>query len=440
MENEALNLNTESNDIAGNRIDGPLGNTAARHTAPGAGVGIPGGPPHTGAPNPGTPDISSPGAPASSESLADAETGVGQGAVEANPRPQENKEADPADLTPGDTYGGNFSNSTQDSYRDQARRDNQDSDPNRGEFGVQSQQGTTHGGFGNQFREGITEHQGPADAQYYGEGNVRPGSGDLNAYRTYDGRDERPDTRSEYGFERGPVLASAPGGPAAGSGQVRGSEYAGPNGDNRNQPDRADANSARQVDNGSAQSPTDTGFAPDYGHTSLRGTADSSAQPTGEHRNQTEDYLPTPGGTDKQGRPDAHNPSYAAHAPAAADDRGERPASSLGYADRGREQPRQAPDFATGDDRNGYVQEQANRGDAGQGVGSRGGSYNDAYDDSQPGSNAGSPAQGEQRSEDRAQNYGQQARQENRSAQGDDEAADHGAPRRNAGRDGEADE
>ncbi|MBF9221999.1 hypothetical protein [Hymenobacter ruricola] len=434
MENEPLNLNTEDNDIAGNRIDGPIGNTAARPTAPNAGVGIPGGPPTTG-----TPDVDSPEAPASSESLADAETGAGQGAVEANPAQQENKEADPADLTPGDTYGGNFSNSTQDSYRDQARRDNQDSDPNRGEFGAQDLAGTTHGGFGNQNR--VVEYQPhhSAEDQYYG-GAGRPGVQD-NAYRQYDGRDERPDTGSGYGFERGPVLVSAPGGPATGASTARGGEFAGPNGDNRNQPDRADVNSARQVDNGSAKSPTDTGFAPDYGHTSLWGAAETNAgQPTGEHRNQTEDYLPTPGGSDKQGRPDANDPTYAADAPAASDERGERPASSTGYGDRGREQPRQTPDFGTGDDRNGYVQPQANNGDSGQGVGSRGGSYNDAYDDSQPGSKAGSPAQGEQRSEDRAQNYGQEARQENRSGQGDDEAADHGAPRRNAGRDGEADE
>ena len=50
----------------------------------------------------------------------------------------------------------------------------------------------------------------------------------------------------------------------------------------------------------------------------------------------------------------------------------------------------------------------------------------------------GSPAKGDQRTEDTARNYGSAARQENRT--GDDNSVDHGAPQRNAGRDGEADE
>ena len=439
MENEPDNLNTESNDIAGNRINGPEGNTAAQHTLPNAGVGIPGGPPAQ------SPEPGAPAAPASSESLAESETSMGQGAVEANPRPQENQEADPAHLTPQENYGGNFSNSTQDSYHDQARRDNQDSDASRGEFGVQSQQGTTHGGFGNQFREGITEHQGPANAQYYGEGNVSSDSDDFNAYRTYDGRNERPDSRTEFGFELG-VAAGPTSGQSADRPQASGSAFDGPNGDNRNQPDRADANSAHQVDNGSVQSSTDTGFAADYGRTSLRGAANDNAgtgpqtnrQPTGQHRNQTEDYLPVQAGFDKQGRPEDQVPSYSNKAPVAKDERGERPNSSLGYGDRGREEPRRTPDFATGDDRNGYVEPQANNGDTAQGIGSRGGSYNDAYDDGRPGSTGLSPAKGDLRSEDIAQNYGSEAREKNRS--GDDDHDDHGAPRRNAGRDGEGDE
>ena len=94
----------------------------------------------------------------------------------------------------GGAYGGNFSNSTQDSYRDQARRENQDSDPNRGEFGVQDQGGTTHGGFGNQNRLADYEPHNTAEDQYYG-GPGRPGAQD-NAYRSYDGRDERPDART----------------------------------------------------------------------------------------------------------------------------------------------------------------------------------------------------------------------------------------------------
>jgi hypothetical protein len=398
MHNAEENLNTEDNDIAGNRIDGPVGNTAAQHNG-GPGIGQPG----TDAAAPaGTPDVDTPAAPASSESLAASETSVGQGAVEGDAHPQENKEADPADLQPADTYGGNFSNSTQGSYRDEDRRENQDSDPNRGEFGIQQPSGTTHGGYGNQFREGITEHQGPADAKYYGQGVVRPDSGDLNAYRAYDGRDERPDARAEYGFEAGTTVSLDP------------------------TPKTTDTN-----DNGSPKG-TDSGYAADYGRTSLRamqGLAPQGSATGLDRRNQTEDYMPEPA-----------SPGNTTAGTANPETGGQRPASSQGYGDRGRELANEAPDFSTDNERNGYNSGDANKGDSNKGVGSKGGSYNDQYDDSQPNSRAGSPAKGEERSEDRSQNYGSDARAENRSGEGDDNAADHGAPRRNAGRDGTADE
>ncbi len=435
MQNEETNLNTESNDIAGNRIDGPVGNTAAKPGRPGTGVGIPGGPAAASAPVT-TPDVDSPGASASSQSLVDSEMNAGQGSVEPT-EPQENKEANPASLTSAGTYGGNFSNSTQGSYRDQNRRDNQDSDPSRGEFGVQAARGTTHGGFGNQNRLADYEPHGSAEDKYYG-GPGRSGHQD-NAYRAYDGRDERPDARIEYGFELGTAPANTSG-HAADRGQIWGDSYGGPNDDNRNQPDRTDPNGAYQNDNGSATGP-DRGYASDYGRTSIGGAGTTSENTqsndmaVSDRRNQSEDYLPNQAGSDKQGRV-AQHPGYSTNTPEVADQRGQRPTSSQGYSDRGREEPRRSPDFQTGNDRNGYVQ--ANAGDSAQGTGSRGGSYNDAYDDSQPGSKAGSPAQGNQRSEDRAQNYGAAARQENRT--GDSNDADHGAPRRNAGRDGEGDE
>ena len=422
MSHEPENLNTEPNDIAGNRIDGPVGNTATQHTAPGTGGGQPGGAPNE-------PDSAGPAAvPVSSESLAASETSPGQGAVDSEGQAQENKEADPAtvdpaNITPGATYGGNFGNSTQDSYHDQARRDNQNSDANRGEFGVESQAGTTHGGFGNQNRVADYEPRDSAEDRYYG-GLGAPGVQD-NAYRAYDGRDERPDTRREYGFERGTTPAPSGGEPAAAPTAQRG-ELGSPAGDNRNQPDRADAAGAHQDDNGSRKGP-DSSFAADYGHTSLPGAGvDSpSTELVAGHRNQTEDYLPTPSDTDNQGR---------AVAPAAMTDaRGIQPASSESYGDRNRQDQAQAPDYQTGNDRNGYTQQQANNGDVAQGIGSRGGSYNDAYDDSKPGSNAGSPAAGDQRLEDRDANYGATAREENRASSEENEA-DHGAPRRNEGR------
>ncbi len=415
MPHEPENLNTEPNDIAGNSISGPSGNTATQHTAPGTGVGQPGGAPN----QPGSAGQAT--APVSSESLAASETSPGQGAIDAEGETQENKEADPATVDPASAaYAGN---SNQDSYHDQPHRDNQASDANRGEFGVGSQAGTTHGGFGNQNRVADYEPRNSAEDRYYG-GPGAPGAQD-NAYRAYDGQDACPDARTQYGFERGPATLPGGGAPVAAAHAHRG-ELGSPAGDNRNQPDRADAASAQQDDNGSRQGP-DSGFAADYGHTSLSGAGagSPSAQPGGEHRNQTEDYLPTPSATDSQGR--------ATTSAAATDARGTVPANSEGYGDRGRQQQQRTPDYQTGDDRNGYTQTQANNGDAAQGMGSRGGSYNDAYDDSQPGSNAGSPAAGDQRREDRDANYGEAARAQNRASDEENEA-DHGAPRRNEGR------
>ena len=423
---ESENLNTESNDIAGNRIDGPVGNTATQHTAPGAGVGQPGGAPH----QPGSAGPAAATATVSSEALAASETSPGEGAVDAEGETRENQEVDPANVNPARaTYGGNFSNSTQGSHNDQRRRDNQDSDPNRGEFGVESQSGTTHGGYGNQNRVADYEPRNSAEDQYYG-GAGAPGVQD-NAYRTYDGQDAHPDARTEYGFERGTAPAPGGGEPAAAPTAQRG-ELGSPTGDNRNQPDRADAASAHQVDNGSRQGP-DSGFAADYGHTSLPGVGAgaSSAQPVAGQRNQTEDYLPTPTDTDSQG---------GATAPAATSEvRPGEPAGSEGYGNRGRDQANEAPDYQTGGERTGYTQSQANNGDTSQGVGSRGGSYNDNYDDSKPGSNAGSPAAGDQRREDRDANYGAAAREENRASSEENEA-DHGSPRRNEGRSESRDE
>ncbi|MDO7854644.1 hypothetical protein [Hymenobacter convexus] len=398
MDNEQLNLNTEPNDIAGNRIDGPVGNTATQHTAPGAGVGQPGGPPASQKAPGATPDVSSPAAPASSESLAASETSVGQGAVEVDPQPQENKEADPADLVPEGAYGGNFSNSTQDSYHDQARRDNQDSDASRGEFGAQDLGGTTHGGFGNQNRLADYEPRDSAEDRYYG-GPGAPGPQD-NAYRSYDGRDQRPDSRTEYGFEAGTTAGLDP-----------------------------SAKTADTNDNGSPKG-TDSGYASDYGHTSLRAAASSTPQGDAaglDRRNQTEDYMPAPA-----------SPANATAGTANPEAGSQHPASGQGYGDRGRNQPNETANPSTGDARNGYNSAEANKGDENKGIGSKGGSYNDQYDDSQPNSRAGSPAKGEERTEDRSQNYGTGARAVNRTSE--ENAADHGAPQRNAGRDGAADE
>ena len=381
METEPTNLNTEENDIAGNRIDGPAGNTAAKPGRPGAGAGLPGGPPAAATPSRTT--------PASSEALAAAETSMADGALDPHDGPRENQEANPAHLKPTAAYGGSFDNSTQGSFDDESRRENQDSNPNRGEFGAQDPDGSTHGGYGGQNRAADYEPRASPEDQYYG-GPGAPGP-QANAYRAYEGRDERPDPRTEYGFAVG--AAPTPGASAP-----------------------VLAANSNQNDNGARPGP-DSGYANDYGHTSLRGEASNAAaaaRPEAGQRNQTEDYLPTQGDTDAPSRqPDAQV------------DQNTNLAGTPGPRSADAEQP--APN-----ERTGYVQ--APGGDTAQGMGSRGGSYNDAYDDSRPGSTTGSPAKGDQRREDMAQNYGAAAREENRATDEENEA-DHGAPRRNTGRD-----
>ncbi len=411
MENEEKNLNTEPNDIAGNRIDGPVGNTATRPTAPGTGVGMPGGPPQ----------------PQAATSHPAAGQRVGQEAADGAAGQPENQEPDP--VTPTGAYGGNFSNSTQDSYHDQNRRDNQDSDANRGEFGVQDQGGTTHGGFGNQNRLADYEPHHSAEDQYYG-GPGAPGL-QANAYRAYDGRDERPDPRPNYGFEAGTTDAPTSG-QAAEAAPTGPGQPNGPHTNNTNQPGRSDAVSAFQNDNGSPLG-SDHSYAADYGHTSLPGAVPTApAEPDAvPRRNQGEDGQSSRGGYDNQG-----STGGAANTAITDDTAAKLPLSSQGYGDRGREQPNSTPDYRTGNDRNGYGQSYG--GNESQGTGTRGGSYNDAYDDGKPGMPDTSPAQGDLRREDLDANYGLDARQQNRPPEGQEE--DHGAPRRNAGRDDTADE
>ena len=57
------------------------------------------------------------------------------------------------------SYGGNFGNSMEGSYRDQDRDENMYSGAGRGEFGAQGR-GNTQGGYGNQDRDYDTRSRG----------------------------------------------------------------------------------------------------------------------------------------------------------------------------------------------------------------------------------------------------------------------------------------
>jgi hypothetical protein len=497
MKNEEKNLNTESNDIAGNPVGGPAGNTAAKPlpvaTSPSGGS-------PTQLPTPASVGSTNPkGAkgPTSNELLASAEMSVGKGGLGSTSATPANKTAEPArrGRKPGSTnkakaaappspkaqargakqgsgssqpeaYGGNFGNDVQDSSRDHDRRSNQNSAADRGEFGAQSHQGGTHGGFGNQYREFDYERHNSAEDRYYG-GPGRYGP-QHNAYRDYDGRDEGrpargyyydPGRRAEPGYDHRPEydrprFSAGYGNDYYNDRQYQNRQYQsgsyddgrGNRYDNRNQPDRADPYSGRQNDNGSRQG-RGGGYADDYGRSSVRGNPYGERRPSwsdesyeqrggyGGRRNQDEDYRSSRGGYDNQGsaggRGGRRDEDYG-YRSYNDEQRGQRPDYSRGYGDRGRDEARY-PNYRTGDDRNGYGQSYG--GDSSEGYGSRGGSYNDNYEDSQPGSRRGPAGPGNYRREDADRNYGPDRRREYR---GDDDQTDYGsAPRRNAGRDEE---
>lgn len=352
-------LNTEENYIAGNPLGGPAGNTAARPL----------------------PAVGQPSA-----------TGGGATGLTARPDPAELAELRKA--KPAEIPDPNFDNSTLRVHNDQAHADNQASNADRGEFGVQGALGTTHGGFGNQFREGVTEHGG-VDRKYYGEGVVRADSGDENAYRAYDGHDERPDVQASP-VEEAAVLDTPPAAPVFAHPPTdgRGNEV-----DNRNQPDTTGAAAAFLNDNGSVEM-QGAGYASDYGHTSGVGLPRAAGQaletPPAPGRNQSEDQRSSRGGYDNQGSAggehhDSAGPAGRAAAPSGPDAPQAPQGEGYGYGHARSEQP--APGNPhTGETRQGSTPGTTlatHGGDAAQGYGSKGGSYDDKNpggrtDDQQP--------------------------------------------------------
>ncbi|WBA40402.1 hypothetical protein [Hymenobacter canadensis] len=242
--------------------------------------------------------------------------------------------------------------STQASFQDPDRLENQQSSPERGEFGPHGHLGHTHGGYGNQARnltpEPAREAAPPSDTTAHHDGyQVPQGNGD--------------------------------------------------NGLGMGSP------TSQQNDNGSEVSNSE-GYSADYGNTS--GGSPLPAEPqaaAGTTRNQHEDDHSSRGGYDNQGHSDDSN--YRQPAPGAA-------AASAGEASAEDEAGRPAaiPEEANAGAGSSYS------GSTQDGHGSRGGSYNDEYDAANDNSQTGSPARGDYDSQDQSQNYGQQSRQENRPA------------------------
>ena len=424
-------LNDQPNEIAGNQPSPPANETAkmgadARNTNANSPL------------QPATPAMQSdepvPTPPPAADTLA-ASAAKGPALRPADPS------VGPAPTDPGqpNTYGGNFGNDVQDVLNDPARASNQRADANRGELGVQGTLGGTHGGFGNQYREFDPAAERPTaeatEEKYYGEGAQEPGL-QHNAYRAYDGRDERP-------RQQGHAVRDTPPPPIMNFGDNiadRQTDGRGNTQDNRNLPGKAGPAAAFQNDNGA---PTvGDAYAPDYGHTSgvglPAGTPDNHVPGGPDGRNQQEDQHSSRGGYDNQGsqggrshdqQPGGPAPAgQGAPAPVNAPDAPQNPGYGYGHA---RSEEAQPGNPATGDSRNGFGPGGSQEGDVSQGYGSKGGSY----DDQNPG--ARGPEFDEYTKQDNAKNYGDEAQEDYRPDDGDQpKDGDYGpAPRRNAGRD-----
>lgn len=278
--------------------------------------------PHNAAPDAATPDSAAPAAADNSNSVVGSE-------------------------------GSRYDNSsTQASFQDPDRLDNQQSSPERGEFGPHGHLGHTHGGYGNQTRnltpEPVRQAAPPSDTTMPHDGHqVLQGNGD------------------------------------------NGQGIGGP--------------TSQQNDNGSEVSNSE-GYSADYGNTSggspLPG--DIPAAPNSTTRNQHEDSHSSRGGYDNQGHPDDSN--YRQPAPGAAAASG----TATAQDEAGRPAPLpEEPNAGASSSYSGSTQD---------GHGSRGGSYNDEYDAADDNSKAGSPARGDYDSQDQSQNYGEASRQQNRPA------------------------
>lgn len=218
--------------------------------------------------------------------------------------------------------------------------------PDRGEFGRQASQGSTQGGYGNELSRGAQTYAGsveapPATTGYEGERQQRPAG--------------FPDTgNGSYGTQ--PTGATQPAGSAVGPGYVN--DNAAPKG-------------------------TDSGFAPNYGTSSLGGSS-NQAQPDTQQRNQREDYRPGHPEGGLEGLRTGVAPTNTSQGTGEAD---ATPTSGTrsGYQAAG------SPDA---------------QGSQEEGFGSKGGSYNDEYDEAAPKDGSGSPARGDYSQQDAARNYG----------------------------------
>ena len=252
----------------------------------------------------------------------------------------------PADATPPQLRTPDNTANQQPFAHDRNHEQNQVAGASRGEFGRQSDQGSTQGGYGNELSRGAETYAGTletpaATTGYSGEREQKP-AGLPSA-------------------ENG-SFGTQPVGAATATGSAVGAQFANDN---------------------AAPTGPDSGFAPDYGTSSLGGSSNTDAAPEAGQRNQREDYTPKHPEGGPQG---LHTGATTTNADEAAGEAEATPASGArsGYTAAGSADA---------------------QGSAEQGFGSKGGSYNDEYD-AAAGQPAGSPASGSFTRQDAAHNYG----------------------------------
>ncbi|RSK35381.1 hypothetical protein [Hymenobacter metallilatus] len=265
-----------------------------------------------------------------------------QNATPPPPTPATPEAGMPAELhTPANTTA------QQPFAQDRNHAQNEVAGASRGEFGRQSDQGSTQGGYGNEASRGAATYAGTLDTPPATSGYVG----------------EREQRQAGFASEENGSFGTQAVGAGTPTGSSVGAHFAN--------------------DNAAPQGP-DSGFAPDYGTSSLGGAPNAGAQPVPSQRNQQEDYTPNHPEGGPQGLRTGAAPT---NAPAATDEAEATPSEGTrsGYTAGG------SPDAQGGSEK---------------GFGSKGGSYNDEYDAAAPSQPAGSPARGDFGREDGAQNYG----------------------------------
>lgn len=238
----------------------------------------------------------------------------------------------------------------------------------RGEFGRQATQGATQGGYGNELSRGDATYAGTlgvpaATTGYVGEREQRP-AGKPSA------------ENGSFGTQ------------VTGAGHPAGS-----------------AVGAAFANDNAAPQGTDSGFAENYGTSSMGGTS-ADAAPIAGQRNQQEDYTPN----HPEGGPVGQR---TAAAPTNASDASDEAEATSGNGERSGYGAAGSPDA---------------QGGAGEGFGSEGGSYNDEYDSADPNRKGGSPAKGDFNKQDGAKNYGGASDDRTNADQSPDYGATPGRP------------